>query len=41
MDMPRPGGALGAAFPVLLATLIKPNVKKGMGLLKASLESGG
>ncbi|MDH4353124.1 MAG: SRPBCC family protein [Actinomycetota bacterium] len=41
MDMPRPGGALGAVFPVVLATLVKPNVKKGMGMLKSSLESPG
>ncbi len=39
MDMPRPGGAMGAVFPVVLAALVKPNVKKGMGMLKASLES--
>jgi hypothetical protein len=30
---------MGAVFPVVLATLVKPNVKKGMGMLKASLES--
>jgi uncharacterized protein YndB with AHSA1/START domain len=39
MDMPRPGGALGAVFPVILATLVKPNVNKGMANLKSSLES--
>jgi len=39
MDMPRPGGALGAVFPVILATLVRPNVNKGMANLKKSLET--
>jgi uncharacterized protein YndB with AHSA1/START domain len=39
MDMPRPGGTMGAVFPLILATLVKPNVNKGMANLKRSLET--
>jgi uncharacterized protein YndB with AHSA1/START domain len=39
MDMPRPGGALGVAFPLISALVIKPDVSKGLGKLKARLEA--
>jgi uncharacterized protein YndB with AHSA1/START domain len=39
MDMPRPGGFAGLLFPVLVPTLIRPGVAKGMRLLKQRLES--
>jgi uncharacterized protein YndB with AHSA1/START domain len=35
MDMPRPGGLLGLAFPLLRAALIKPDVTKGLRNLGA------
>lgn len=37
-DLVRPSGALGVVFPILLAAVIKPDVRKGMGMLKANLE---
>jgi uncharacterized protein YndB with AHSA1/START domain len=40
MDMPRPGGLVGALFPLLIAFLIKPDVTKGLNKLKATLEAG-
>jgi uncharacterized protein YndB with AHSA1/START domain len=39
MDMPKPTGAMGFFFPVLLAAYIKPAVQKGMNHLKQRLES--
>jgi len=39
MDMPRPGGALGLVFPLILAVLVKPDVAKGLGKLRANLET--
>ena len=41
MDMPKPTGALGFFFPLLLAAYIKPAVQKGMNQLKQRLESQG
>jgi uncharacterized protein YndB with AHSA1/START domain len=40
MDMPKPAGALGVAFPVIFRTVVKPGVQKGMDMLKAKLEAG-
>ena len=40
MDMPRPGGLMGAVLPLFAAGFIKPAVGKGMGMLKANLERG-
>lgn len=39
MDMPKPGGIVGALFPVLLATVVRPSVQKGMKQLKHNLEA--
>lgn len=39
IDMPKPGGAIGMAFPVIMAAVIKPGVQKGMNMLKANAES--
>jgi len=41
MDMPKPGGALGMVFPVLLKRFIRPQVQKGMDMLKANVEKNG
>lgn len=38
LDMPSPGGAAGLLLPLLIPTLIKPGVQKGMNMLKANLE---
>jgi uncharacterized protein YndB with AHSA1/START domain len=38
MDMPRPGGLVGVAFPLLLAALIKPDLAKGLRAMKAHVE---
>lgn len=38
VDMPRPGGATGVVFPLVVTFLIKPDVSRGLGLLKARLE---
>jgi uncharacterized protein YndB with AHSA1/START domain len=40
MDMPRPSGFVGLIFPVILSALITPDVKKGLGKLKANVEKG-
>jgi uncharacterized protein YndB with AHSA1/START domain len=40
MDMPRPGGVVGAVFPLLVATIVKPGVSKGLRMLKANVEGG-
>ena len=39
-DWPKPGGFLGAVFPLVATFLIGPDVRKGLGNLKANLESG-
>jgi len=39
MDMPRPGGAVGVIFPVIAKLLVKPDVTKGLGKLKAAVEA--
>ncbi len=39
MDLPRPGGMLGAVFPLLMKGLVKPGVQKGLTMLKTNLES--
>jgi uncharacterized protein YndB with AHSA1/START domain len=41
LDMPKPGGAAGAIFPLFLGGFIKPAVNKGMKMLKANLEGAG
>ena len=38
IDMPKPPGVAGVAFPLLLATFIRPAVQKGMNMLKANVE---
>ena len=38
MDMPRPGGAVGVIFPAIAKFLVKPDVTKGLGKLKAAVE---
>ena len=40
IDMPRPGGVTGLLLPVLIPTLIRPNVAKGLSMLKARVEAG-
>lgn len=40
VDLPRPGGALGLVFPLILSLLIRPDVAKGLGKVKATLEGG-
>ena len=39
MDMPKPGGLLGAIFPVFLRAYIRPTVQKGMDRLKRNVEA--
>jgi uncharacterized protein YndB with AHSA1/START domain len=39
MDLARPGGVVGALFPLLAMLVIKPDVAKGLHRLKAALES--
>ena len=39
LDMPRPGGLLGVVFPLLARFLVRPDVAKGLGMLKANLET--
>jgi uncharacterized protein YndB with AHSA1/START domain len=38
MDVPKPGGLAGAAFPIIKALFIKPDVQKGLDKLKVILE---
>lgn len=38
MDMPKPGLPLALFMPLISALLIRPDVKKGLGQLKANLE---
>ena len=38
MDMPKPGGALGLVFPVIIKVVARPGVQKGMNMLKDNLE---
>jgi hypothetical protein len=38
MDAPKPGGLLGLVFPVIMAAVIRPDVQKGLRMLKANLE---
>lgn len=40
MDMPRPGGPLGLVFPLLVALVAVPGVRKGMEKLRANLDAG-
>ncbi len=39
MDLARPGGLPGLLFPLIAKLLIKPDVAKGLGTLKALLEA--
>ena len=39
MDLARPGGLPGLRFPLIAQSLIKPDVAKGLGKLKALLEA--
>lgn len=39
MDMPQPSGALALLFPVLLRTVVRPGVQKGMNMLRDNLEN--
>ena len=41
MDMPKPGGFVGAIFPVVLAGFVKPAVQKGMNMFKEKCEAAG
>ena len=38
MDMPKPGGFLGVIYPLLLATVVKSGVQKGLDMFKTNLE---
>lgn len=38
MDMPKPTGFTGLIFPIILSTVIKSGVQKGMDMLKTNLE---
>jgi len=38
LDMPKPTGAVGVIFPLLLRVVVRPGVQKGMNLFKARLE---
>jgi uncharacterized protein YndB with AHSA1/START domain len=38
LDFPKPSGAGGIAFGVLLTTFIKPAVQKGMNMMKENVE---
>ena len=38
LDMPKPTGATGLVFPLIVAGVVKPGVQKGMNMLKANLE---
>jgi uncharacterized protein YndB with AHSA1/START domain len=38
-DWPRPTGAVGLIFPIIASALIGPDIKKGLGKLKANLEA--
>ena len=40
IDLPVPGGVVGALFPVLFAVVVKPAVQKGMNLLGSRLDAG-
>ncbi len=39
LDLPKPGGFVGLIFPVILNTFINPDLKKGLGKLKANVEA--
>ncbi len=38
MDVQRPGGVVGALFPVIAALVIRPDVAKGLARLKSKVE---
>lgn len=40
MDMPKPSGALGLAYPLLFKAVIRPGIQKGMDMLKQRLDAG-
>ena len=40
VDAPRPGFPLSLVFPVIMAAFIRPDVNKGLRILKANLEQG-
>ncbi len=40
MELPKPDGAAGALFPVIMAAVVKPGIAKGMKMFKANLEQG-
>ena len=41
LDMPKPTGAIGLVFPLIVAGVVKPGVQKGMNMLKAKLDQSG
>lgn len=38
-DFPRPGGLVRLVFPLIMSALVKPDMTKGLKLLKANVES--
>jgi uncharacterized protein YndB with AHSA1/START domain len=40
MDMPKPGGLMGLVFPLAVALVAVPGVRKGMEKLQANLDGG-
>lgn len=39
LDMPRPGGLLGVVFPLISRFVIRPDVAKGLAMLKTNVEA--
>lgn len=39
MDLPRPGGFVGLVFPLVSRFLIRPDMSKGLSMLKANVET--
>jgi uncharacterized membrane protein len=39
LDMPKPGGPMGMAFPGIFKSVIAPRIQEGMDKLKTNLES--
>ena len=40
LDAPKPSGLMGLVFPLIMAAFIRPDVQKGLRMLKANLERG-